>query len=348
MSRYVIIGAGAVGVSLSALLTEAGVPNVLIARPNRAADLRSGRVEFTTTERTTTPRFKVYTVDEPPLFTTDDVLLVTTKVQNADEVGRQWAWRPVADAFDHGPRLVADLPVASLSNGLAAEAALARRFGDVYSVAFGTPARYTEPLKVVIGAGPKVAWAHLGKYPSGLNARAEAIARDLEAARFLVETSHDVIRWKTAKLLLAIQFPLELFAGSAAQRTALGDALVTEARDVLTASGLPVADAAERRIDIGQVGLKADTGTGPGHLSVWQSLVRGSSSEVDYLNGEIVALARAHGRRAPYNEAVQRLAATLFATQESPGKLSLSAVDEEAARLAAADVTDAIASGKGI
>jgi 2-dehydropantoate 2-reductase len=49
----------------------------------------------------------------------------------------------------------------------------------------------------------------------------------------------------------------------------------------------------------------------PGHvggrLSTWQSVARGASSEIDYLNGEIVLLARKHGRQAPLNRKLQEL-----------------------------------------
>ncbi len=41
--------------------------------------------------------------------------------------------------------------------------------------------------------------------------------------------------------------------------------------------------------------------------STWQSVVRGSPTEIDYLNGEIVALGLRTGRPTPYNDRVVRL-----------------------------------------
>lgn len=41
--------------------------------------------------------------------------------------------------------------------------------------------------------------------------------------------------------------------------------------------------------------------------SMWQDLVKGRSTEVDHLNGEIVRLAEKHGMRAPFNERIVEL-----------------------------------------
>jgi 2-dehydropantoate 2-reductase len=41
--------------------------------------------------------------------------------------------------------------------------------------------------------------------------------------------------------------------------------------------------------------------------STWQSLAKGLPTEIEYLNGEIVRLAEAHGLHAPYNRAIRDL-----------------------------------------
>ena len=54
--------------------------------------------------------------------------------------------------------------------------------------------------------------------------------------------------------------------------------------------------------------------------SSWQSLKRGlSTSEADYLNGEIVLLGRQHGVPTPYNRVLQRVANHMAATGQAPG-----------------------------
>jgi hypothetical protein len=61
----------------------------------------------------------------------------------------------------------------------------------------------------------------------------------------------------------------------------------------------------------------------PGHvggrLSTWQSFARGTSSEIDYLNGEIVRLGRRHGVPTPVNERLQRLLGAVSVAGQGPG-----------------------------
>jgi ketopantoate reductase len=55
----------------------------------------------------------------------------------------------------------------------------------------------------------------------------------------------------------------------------------------------------------------ADSTYGPSTL---QSLRRGSSSELDYLNGEIVTLGQKIGRPTPYNSGLLEQGRAVFAT----------------------------------
>ena len=42
-------------------------------------------------------------------------------------------------------------------------------------------------------------------------------------------------------------------------------------------------------------------------FSLYQDLLRGKDTEVDYINGEVVRLADCHGQSAPYNQRVVEL-----------------------------------------
>ena len=99
---------------------------------------------------------------------------------------------------------------------------------------------------------------------------------------------------------VAVDFATDLFSGDVAR---LRLALAEEAQYVLTAAGYTFADP-ESELTYDPAEAAVDLGYGP--RSTRQSFERGVSNEVDYLNGEIVLLARLHGLRAPVNEAVQR------------------------------------------
>ena len=65
--------------------------------------------------------------------------------------------------------------------------------------------------------------------------------------------------------------------------------------------------------------------------SMWEDLQRGRKTEVDFLNGEVVALARRKGLRAPMNERV----VTLVREAEGRERYQPLAVEALAAKLAA-------------
>lgn len=52
--------------------------------------------------------------------------------------------------------------------------------------------------------------------------------------------------------------------------------------------------------------------------SMWEDLTRGRVTEIDHINGEVVALARARGERAPINEAIVGLLKEAEAAKRSP------------------------------
>jgi 2-dehydropantoate 2-reductase len=91
-------------------------------------------------------------------------------------------------------------------------------------------------------------------------------------------------------------------------RNELVATLRAEGEAVLTAAGIdPIseADDRERRGDILQIGDVPGRPRSGG--SSWQSLERGTGAiETDYLNGEIVWLARQHAVDTPANELIRR------------------------------------------
>lgn len=163
----------------------------------------------------------------------------------------------------------------------------------------------------MVGGTPQVGVVTVGRFPFGRDETGNPIAADLNRAGYLAEPSSDIRRWKSAKLLHNVRNVLELFDGPADLRDQIAEALVDEARRSLQAAGYKLASPSERTVDISKWRTAQNSGIHPGQQSTWQSFARGTSSEVDFLNGEIVLLGRLHGILTPYNEAVQALAGKL-------------------------------------
>ncbi|NKF32422.1 ketopantoate reductase family protein, partial [Pseudomonas sp. BGM005] len=109
----------------------------------------------------------------------------------------------------------------------------------------------------------------------------------------------DIRRWKAAKLEHNVTNAVELFAGSPEIRSEAAAGLAQEARAVLVAAGYDPAAPSEWKIDVASWRVAPESGIKPGQQSTWQSFTRRTSSEVDYLNGEIVRLGRIHGIATP-------------------------------------------------
>jgi 2-dehydropantoate 2-reductase len=323
MTRYVIIGAGAVGASLAAQFELNGIDYVLVGRGAQISHIKEHGLSYQRPSGTRQIRLNAFDLADPPELTANDILLLTVKSQDAAGALAFWSWRPVVGTSETAAEI---LPIVTFQNGLATEAAALRTFVHVYGASILTPARFTETGKVVVGGDPQVGIVTIGRFPSGSDATSNRIAADLYRSDYLAEQSGDIRRWKSAKLLHNVRNALELFDGSADLRSEIGEALVDEARRTLQAAGYRLALPSERTIDISSWRTAQDSGIHPGQQSTWQSFARGASSEVDFLNGEIVLLGRLHGQATPYNDAVQALAGRLSQRNGLTATLSLDAI----------------------
>ncbi|OLP57299.1 2-dehydropantoate 2-reductase [Rhizobium rhizosphaerae] len=308
MSRYVIIGAGAVGASLAAQFALSGIDYVLIGRGAQIGHIKAHGLTFRRPRGVRRIDLSAFDVTEPAELRRDDILLLTVKSQDAADALAFWSWRNVIDS---GAPAALSLPVVTFQNGLATEAAALRTFARVYGASILTPARFIETGTVTVAAEPQLGIVTVGRFPTGNDETSARIAADLAKAGYLAETTSDIRRWKAAKLLHNVRNVLELFDGPAHLRDEISAAIVQEATQVLEAAGYSIASPSERGIDISNWRVVPEGDVTHGRQSTWQSFTRGASSEVDFLNGEVVLLGRLHGVATPYNEAVQRLAGEL-------------------------------------
>ncbi|HEY0214261.1 MAG TPA: 2-dehydropantoate 2-reductase N-terminal domain-containing protein [Paenirhodobacter sp.] len=327
MTRYIIIGAGAVGASLAAELHLAGVPYALVGRGAQIAHLKTRGLVY---DRPSGPkRVPVVAFGQGEIaLDPGDILLLAVKTQDAEAAAAHWATVPV-----RGGGVGADLPIVTLQNGLAAEAIVARRFDRVYAASILTPATYLETGRVSVQAAPQIASVVLGRFPTGRDTVSAQIVADLARANILAEERADMPRWKAAKLLHNVKNVLEIFAGDDAAVAQAAARIEAEARAVLHAAGYDPAQARERQVSLSGWRILRDPAV-RGQQSTWQSFARGASSEVDYLNGEIALLGVLHGVPTPWNRAVQKLAARLAATGGAPGSLDIAELDAQPAETA--------------
>ncbi|GAB2698906.1 ketopantoate reductase family protein [Kitasatospora kifunensis] len=339
--RYIIIGAGAIGGSIGGRLHESGHDVVLVARGSHLAALREDGLRFSTPEGTRTLGVPVVGGPEELELGPEDALVVAVKAQHTVGVLEAWAGQPVSgqaatdqpmsgqpvtgQAVSGGGTAGELLPLVCAQNGVANERFALRWFRRVYGMSVWMPATHLEPGRVAVPGAPFSGILHLGRYPSGSDRTARVIAADLEQSRFQAPVHDDVMWWKYGKLIGNLPNALDALAGPIEDGPAmeLFHRVMAEGEAVLTAAGIKyptVAEQLERRGDLMKtVPLE---GVELGGSSSRQSLTRGTGSiEADYLNGEIVLLAREHGLPAPLNEALQRLVTRYAREGRAPGSL---------------------------
>jgi 2-dehydropantoate 2-reductase len=302
--RYVVFGAGAVGGLVGGLLSVAGHEVVLIARGAHLAAIRADGLTVQTPEATHVVKVDAAAGPAELGLRPDDVVLLGMKGNDTDAAVQ-------ALARVAGPAT----PVVCLQNGVANERTALRHFEHVYGICVMCPATHLEPGIVRADCGPVPGILDTGRFPSGVDDVVVRATADLRSAGFHSVPREDIMRWKYAKLLTNITNGLDSVLERTPAAAGIMDSVRTEAMSILDVCGIAYAsdeeDAARRGEVLQLRGVRAGG-------SSWQSLTRGTGSiETDYINGEIVLLARSHGMWAPYNENVQRWA-NRFAWEHRP------------------------------
>jgi 2-dehydropantoate 2-reductase len=313
--RYVVIGAGAIGGAVGGRLHQHGHAVVLVARgPHYEALSRKGL-------RLSDPDAEV-TLDVPAVsdpadvdWRADDVVLLATKThQTASALEQLSAVAPP------------EVPIACVQNGVANERMALRLFPDVHGVMVLLPAVHLDPGSVVVNSSGTTGILDIGLAPDGSDELDARVAADLSSASFSSRPEPDVLAWKRAKLLRNLGNAVE--AACADLRSDAAQSLTAQARAegeaCFAAAGWRFVDDAEfdSRRDGVMAPWRSDRANRAGS-STWQSLLRHTgSTEVDYLNGEIVLLGRLHGVPTPVNTMLQATIRRMAIDGRAPGSMT--------------------------
>jgi 2-dehydropantoate 2-reductase len=315
--RLAVIGAGAVGSLIGGLLAKAGEDVTLIGRrPHVEAVNRNGlhidgalgamRVRVRAAER----------LDFEP-----DLTLLTMKTQD------------VAAAARELHPYVAGVPVVTMQNGVRSDELVADVLGKehVRSCVVLLGATYLEPGSVTYSSQGALV---LGAPFRPIDERTRTIAAVLDKA-VPTHLSANIAGAHWTKLIVNENNALPAVTGLSIQdvnrRPALSRLsvlLMREAAETIAAAGIELASlprlpapalkaalrmpmpVASRLLRL----LSRSLGTTPALGSTLQSVRRGEKTEIDYLNGEVVALGKRTGRPTPCNAAVVELVHRVEAT----------------------------------
>jgi 2-dehydropantoate 2-reductase len=325
-TRYVIFGAGAIGIPVGGLLDQAGARVVCVARPSYREALKRGvrirqkgeeivvKVDAVTSARDLKPE-------------SGDVLIITTKSQTTEA-----AVEELAEIYDGG------MPVVCLQNGVRNEEIAARRFKNVYAGLVFFSATQMEPSLITRPQGRTIA---IGCYPEGVDALAEQICDDLTRAGFEAVASAHVMTMKWGKFVMNLNNATHAITGYYIEQ-GMADPEMRRLMFEVRSEGLRVLDAAGIAVEPpeGQTSpikvretteklklapraannaanLPEDQRT---YASMWQDLqLDRGTGEADHLNGVVVELGRNLGIPTPYNSTLLETVNRMFVEGLKPG-----------------------------
>ncbi len=295
-----IIGAGALGSLIGARLADAGHRVTLFGRrPEHIRAIREGGLAIEELDGRVTTRHVGATTDPGEASDADLAIVLVKTVDTA------------AALAPFRGRLGPATALLTLQNGLGNDATIRATLGEEIPLMLGVTAAGATllgPGRVRhAGSGPTtIGWA--GRAPDG---RLEAAAASLSAAGLATRTSAriEVALWDKLLVNAAIN-PLAALTGlpngalpAAPGLPDLMRAVLDEAaavRAVAGAGGGGGGDLFERVRAVCEA-------TAPNRASMLQDLDRGRRTEIDAINGAIVALGARHGIATPINAALVAL-----------------------------------------
>ncbi len=309
--RIAVIGAGAVGSALGALLHRAGQKVVLVARPAHVAAIRRDGLQVDGDAGS----FNVQVEAVEALDFRPDLALLTVKTQD------------VVEAVKANRGFLSDVPIVAFQNGIRGDELVASLLprGQILSAVVLTHVTYLLPGKVtVVYRGQLI----LGRPFSERDRHLEDIAHVLnQAIPTRVTGNIQGAHW--LKLIVNLNNALPAITNQTMNQV-YANAFLRSLAVGLMREGLRVIDRANIRLEslpqvsvaltklvnwmpsglagrIAAAKVRQLTTEWPLWGSTLQSIQRGRPTEIDYLNGEIVELGKRYDEATPLNTKVVEL-----------------------------------------
>lgn len=308
--RAIIYGAGAIGGVVAGHLALTGTDVILIGRPGHMNAIQESGLRFVTPVGTHILRLPVVTAPEQIDFRPEDVVLLCVKGQNTDEALRELR------------AVVEDVPVFCLQNGVRNEEIAAKYFPGVYGVMVRVGGVYVTDGEVIARRDPP-GWLIMGRYPTGTDDLVETVAARLRDAGFHVLVTPDVMPYKWGKLMGNLANAIGAITNErGGENINIIRAVQREAREVLAQADIRWVAGEELVQQWPEITNQPRSSLNTKEQSsTWQSLARRQGTvETDFLNGEIVRLAKRLGVQAPVNGTLLRISKQMAAKGELPGK----------------------------
>jgi 2-dehydropantoate 2-reductase len=291
--KVLVLGAGAVGLSVAAKLSTICEVHAVSRKKNSDAISTNG---FHLTGIWGAGTFRFSIADSVPEGARYDYIFITAKSQDTQALCKEYA------AIIRGTETV------SLQNGIGNEEIISRFTDNVIGgmIITGFEWQGIDRVHVSVEAGP----AKLGRFPAGLDEPVLRLVALMAQAGIPVEGTAEIRSDLWGKTLYNCALnPLGAVMGvpygdlfqPAAWR--IISEIVKEGFSVIQAEGirLPWASAEEYIRHLHDVQLPA---TARHHSSMLQDIARGRPTEIDFLNGAIVAQGAVHGITTPVNTCI--------------------------------------------
>jgi 2-dehydropantoate 2-reductase len=308
--RVIIYGAGGIGGVVGGHLARTKHEVVLIGRSGNVQAINDQGLRLVTPTGTHTLKIPAVTSPKQINFKPDDVVFLCMKGQNTEE------------ALIELKSIVKNVPVFCLQNGVRNEEIAAQYFPRVYGVMVRIGAVYLTDGEVTARRDPP-GWLIMGRYPKGTDELVESVAKELRAADFMILVTPDVIPYKWGKLLNNLNNAIGGITNAKFGETRdIMQAVSKELTDLLTEANIRWKSNEEvaRELPESAQPLRGSLTT-EAQSSTWQSLARKTGNvETEFLNGEVVRLAKKLGKQAPLNEKLLSITLEMSARRETPGK----------------------------